>query len=125
MTRKFSQGIVFDIFEGIIKQQVESEGIFECSQVNISEKIIAVHDVDDQVTSLLVGPYYEYRNTVLEKFSHGLSALIYESGKKEEIITIMFAILLKEMKNRFSERNSGYVYSGVEGLREEGVIKLK
>ena len=123
MTYKYSRGFVFDILQEIIKDHVKEQGLFECSQSNISIKILSVNDVD-HVMTLFIGPYREYRNTVLETFSNRMSALIYETGMKEEIISIMFAILLKEMKIRFSKRNSGYVFVGVEGEREEGVIRF-
>ena len=116
---------VFDVLEGIIKRIVEHDGSFDCSHFSLGEKIFAVHDVENPVTNLLIGPYSEYRDTVLEKMSNRISSLIYELGMKEEIIHILFSILLKEMKNRFSKKKSGYVFVGVEGIREEGLIKLK
>ena len=48
--------------------------------------------------------------------------MIYTTGMKEEITDIIFAIILKEMKLRFSVKDNGYVYTGAEGIREEGII---
>ena len=123
-TIKFKDGLVFDVIENIIKEKIETDGEFECSQENIGDKLLAVHNVKEQeVLSLLIGPYI--REPSLKKFSQKMSTLIYTTGMKEEIISIMFAILLKEMKIRFSDKKSGYVYSGVEGIREEGFIRRK
>ena len=125
-TKKYSQGPVFDAFEKIIKNLVEADDSFDCSRENISKKILAVHDVDDnQTLSLWAGPYREYERTSLKIFCRNISTLVYTGGWKEEVISILFAILLKEMKNRFSKKKSGYIFSGVEGVRDEGVIKLK
>lgn len=124
--KKYSQGPVFDAFEKIVKNLVESDGNFDCSRENISKKILAVHDVDDnQTLSLWAGPYREYERTSLKIFCRNISTLVYTGGWKEEVISILFAILIKEMKNRFSKKKSGYIFTGVEGVREEGVIKLK
>ncbi|MCK5615837.1 hypothetical protein KAR91_78965 [Candidatus Pacearchaeota archaeon] len=123
---KYSQGPVFDAFEKIIQDYVESDGSFDCNRENISEKIIAVHDVDHNPTlSLWVGPYYKHERTSLKIFCRRISTLIFEGGWKEEVISILFAILLKEMKNRFDKKKGKYSYKGVEGMKEEGVIKLK
>ena len=123
-TIKYESGLVFNVIENIIKDKIESTGEFECSRENIGKEILAVHDVKEQeVLSLLIGPYI--KEPSLKKFSQKISTLIYTTGMKEEIISIMFAILLKEMKIRFSDKKSGYVYSGVEGVREEGVIRIK
>ena len=123
---KYPKGFVFDVFENIIKDEIRLSGKFDCSRNNISKKILAVHDVkENEVLSLLIGPYREYRKTSLEKFCQRISRMIYEGGWKEETIDILFAILLKEMKNRFSETKSGYIFTGVEGVREEGIIKVK
>lgn len=123
---KYSQGSVFDAFEKIIKDYVEADGSFDCNRENISEKIIAVHDVDDNPTlSLWVGPYYKHERTSLKVFCRRISTLIFEGGWKEEVISILFAILLKEMKNRFDAKKSGYTVVGVEGEKDEGVIKAK
>ena len=122
----YSQGPVFDTFEKIIKDYIEADGSFDCNRENISEKIIAVHDIKDNPTlSLWVGPYYIHERTSLKIFCRRISTLIFERGWKEEVISILFAILLKEMKNRFSAKKSGYIFSGVEGVTDEGVIKLK
>jgi len=123
---KHSQGQIFDAFEKIIKDYVEADGSFECSRDNISQNIIAVHDVDDNPTlSLWVGPYYAHERTSLKVFCRRISTLIFEGGFKEEVISILFAILLKEMKNRFSKKGSGYSFTGVEGVRDEGIVKLR
>ncbi len=123
---KYSKGPVFDAFEKIIQDYVESDESFDCSQENISQKIIAVHDVDDnQTLSLLAGPYNEHGKTSLRVFCRRISTMIFEGGFKTEVIEILFAILLKEMKNRFSAKKSGYIFSGVEGVRDEGIVKLK
>lgn len=124
-TFKYSKGFVFDELEKIIKETIEDGDSFTCSKENIGKKIIAVHDVENKITSLLVGAYPEYRTTVMEKYSQRISRLIYETGMKEEIVEIMFAVLIKEMKRRFGMRNSGYVYKGLESQREEGIIKAK
>lgn len=123
---KYSQGHVFDAFEKIIKDYIKADGSFDCNRENISEKIIAVHDIKDNPTlSLWIGPYYIHEKTSLKIFCRRISTLIFEGGWKEEVISILFAILLKEMKNRFSAKKSGYLFSGVEGVKDEGVIKLK
>ena len=123
---KYTQGPVFDAFEAIIKDYVESDGSFDCSRENISEKIIAVHDVDTNPTlSLLAGPYNLHSGTSLKVFCRRISTLIFEGGWKEEVISILFAILLKEMKKRFSTKKCGYKFTGIEGNRDEGIIKLK
>ncbi len=123
--RSFSRGNPLDDMEKIIIERVKYEGHFNCSKEHISETILAVHDVDgSEFMSLLVGPYPKYRKTSLETFSRKISTILYETGLKDEIISIVFAIILKEMKNRFSA-NKEYIYSGVEGIRDEGVIKLK
>lgn len=125
MTTKYSRGNPLDDMENIIIERVKAEGQFDCSKKNIGESILAVHDVARQeFLSLLVGPYPKYRKTSLETFSRKISTILYETGSKEEIISIVFAIILKEMKNRFG-KNKKYVYSGVDGIRDEGVIKLK
>lgn len=122
----YSQGSVFDTFEKIIKNYIKSDESFTCDRENISEKIIAVHDVENNPTlSLWVGPYYIHERTSLKIFCRRISTLIFEGGWKEEVLSILFAILLKEMKNRFSAKKSGYLFVGVEGVKDEGVIKLK
>lgn len=111
--------------ENIIIERVKAEGQFDCSKKNIGESILAVHDVDRQeFLSLLVGPYPKYRKTSLETFSRKISTILYETGSKEEIINIVFAIILKEMKNRFG-KNKKYVYTGVDGIRDEGIVSIK
>jgi hypothetical protein len=123
--RKFSRGCPLDDMEEIIIDRVKMEDSFDCSKKHISETVLAVHNVkDNEFMSLLVGPYPKYRKTSLETFSRKVSTILYETGLKEEIISIVFAIILKEMKNRFGS-NKKYVYVGVDGIREEGVIKLK
>ena len=91
--KKYSQGPVFDAFEKIIKNLVESDGSFDCGRDNISSKILAVHDVDDnQTLSLWAGPYREYEKTSLKIFCRNISTLVYTGGWKEEVISILFAI---------------------------------
>ena len=125
-THKITKETVFDAFENIIKDQVKITGSFNCSRENIGKKIIAVHDIADcHFMSLLIGPYPKYQTETLRTFCRRVSTLIYETGAKEEIISILFTILLKEMKHRFSDSKSDYVYVGVEGKREEGTIKVK
>lgn len=122
----YSQGDVFDTFEKIIKGYIESDESFECNRDNISEKIIAVHDIENNPTlSLWVGPYNEHSRTSLKVFCRRISTLIFEGGWKEEVISILFAILIKEMKNRFSAKKSGYLFIGIEGVKDEGIIKKK
>jgi hypothetical protein len=116
---------VFDTIEAIIKEELEYKDVFICSQENMSKKIMAVHDMDVAAHSLFIGPFPQYRRTVLEKLAEKITAIIYETGMKEEIVNIMFACILKEMKSRFGHKKSGYIYTGVEGNREEGVIKKK
>ncbi len=126
LTRKYGDDTVFDTFENIIKEEIKYNEQFDCSKENIGKKILAVHDVKRQeVLSLMIGPYMPYRNTVLEKFCNRISTMIYETGFKKEIVEILFATVIKEMKNRFSTKGSGYSYSGIEGVMDEGVIKLK
>ena len=126
LTRKYGDDTVFDTFENIIKEQVKYNKQFDCSRENIGKKILLVHDVKRQeVLSLLIGPYAPYRNTVLERFCNRISTMMYETGMKTEVIEILFATIIKEMKNRFSAKDSGYTFTGVEGVRDEGVIKLK
>lgn len=126
ITRKYGDSSVFDILEYIIQINIEVDGIFECSQYNLTKKILAVHDVEENpITNLLIGPYLQYRDSILEKFSNRVSSLIYEMGMKNEIIDIMFAILIKEMKRRFGNKKSGYIFTGVEGIKDEGIIKIK
>jgi len=125
-TRKYSLGCPLDTMEEIIIDRVKFEDKFDCSREHISKTILSTDDVAGQeFMSLLAGPYPKYRKTSLKIFSQKLSNILYENGSlKEEIISIVFAIILKEMKNRFSA-NKEYVYSGIEGIREEGVITLK
>lgn len=122
-TFKYKSGLMFDKLEEIVKEEVEHYGEFECSKENLGKKIIAVHDVDNKIASLLVGAMPAYRTTVMEKFCNRISKLIYETGMKEEIVEIMFSTILKEMKIRFGNKKSGYVFKGKEGNRDEGVIK--
>ena len=115
-----------ETIRGNIKEEIDHKGYFECSRENIGKTILAVHDVKDQeVLSLLIGPYLPYRKTVLEKFSRRISSMIYRIGMKDQVIDIIFMFLLKEMKDRFSKKRSGYIFSGVEGIREEGIIRKK
>ena len=51
--------------------------------------------------------------------------MIYETGFKKEIVEILFATIIKEMKNRFSVKGSGYSYTGIEGVIDEGIIKKR
>lgn len=126
LTRKYSHDTVFDTFERIIKEEIKHNDDFDCSRDNISKKILLVHDVKRQeVLSLMIGPYAPYRNTVLEKFCNRISTMIYETGFKTEILEILFSVVIKEMKNRFDKKGSGYSYIGVEGVRDEGIIKVK
>lgn len=116
----------YDCFEKIIKEHITHYDEFNCSRKFITEKILAVHDVSgNQVLSLFIGPYPVYQRTVLEKLSEKITASIYETGMKEEILHIMFSFILREMKKRFGHKKSGYVFIGIEGNREEGIIKLK
>jgi hypothetical protein len=126
ITKKYGDYNVLDTFEEIIKEIIDHEDKFICSSENIGNRIIVVHDVkDNPIASLLVGVYHQYRNTVLDKLSQRLSQMIYETGMKEEITEAMFLIIIKEMKKRFSDRKSGYIYSGSEGEKNSGIIKRK
>lgn len=115
----------FDALEQIIKDEIEANDQFDCSRENMEKKIMAVHDMDVPLFSLFVGPYPQYRRTVLEKLAEKLTAHIYRTGMKDEIIEAMFSVMIKEMKSRFGHRKSGYTFRGVEGRRNEGVIQKK
>jgi len=123
INRKYSKGFVYDTLEEIIKEQVETKP-FDCSKENFEKSIFAVSDVDGTLT-LFIGPYPKYRKTCLSNLCQRVSNIIYEINRKDDILEIMFAFLLREMKLRFSKRGCGYIYEGVEGIREEGIIKLK
>jgi len=123
INRKYSKGYVYDTLEEIIKKHAENTP-FECSKANFEKSIFAVSDMESTLT-LFIGPYPAYRKTCLSNLCQRVSNIIYEINRKDEILEIMFAFLLKEMKLRFSKRRCGYVYEGVEGIREEGIIKLK
>ena len=51
--------------------------------------------------------------------------MMYETGMKTEVIEILFATVIKEMKNRFDKKDSGYTFTGVEGVRDEGIVRIK
>lgn len=123
INRKYSKGFVYDILEEIIKEHAETAP-FECSKENFEKSIFAVGDAESTLT-LFIGPYPKYRKTCLSNLCQRVSNIIYEINRKDEILEIMFAFLLREMKLRFSKRGCGYTYSGIEGIREEGIIKKK
>lgn len=123
INRKYSKGFVYDTLEDIIKEHVEIAP-FDCSKENFEKSIFAVGDIDSTMT-LFIGPYPNYRKTCLSNLCQRISNIIYEINRKDDILEIMFAFLLREMKLRFSQRDCGYTYSGVEGIREEGIIKLR
>ncbi|UCE67064.1 MAG: hypothetical protein JSU85_03360 [Candidatus Zixiibacteriota bacterium] len=125
VNRKYSKGMVLDTLENIIIEYIEADGQFVCGRENITKKILAVHDVNsDNILTMLVGTYHQYRHICLETFCQKMSSLIFETGMKERIIEIMYAFILRSMKERFT-KNKKYVFVGKEESREEGVIKPK
>lgn len=125
ITRQYSNGNVLDTLESIMKERTQLDGAYECSRDSISRTIFVVHDVSGQAfMSLLIGPYLEYRTTVLATFCRKLSTLIYETGMKDEILEIMFEIILKDMRSRFGEIE-GFYFQALDGSKNDGIIKLR
>lgn len=125
LTKRYPKGFVLDAFETIIKRFVEVEGRFVCSRANIARKILAIHDTESNIVTLLIGPYNRFRGTVLETFCQRISSLMYETGLKEEIVQTMFSFILMDMKERFSNRKGDYTFKGIEGTRDEGTIRSR
>ncbi len=121
VNREYSRGSVFDAIEELIKEQVKFNEKFALTRDNFSNTVFLVHDGDNPILHLLIGPRPAYRQTVLETFCSMLSGLIYEDGFKDEVVEIVYTSVLREMLNRFN-RSTEYKVAGQIGETDEGLI---
>lgn len=124
MSKTLNKKKVMDEIERAAKDIVGRDGSFDCSKEGIGKKLFGFHDHDHMILRLFIGVMPSVNSGCLNIFTQKLSTVIYENGNKDLIIDIMIALIVNELKKRFSDSEE-FIFTGTLESKNEGIIKKR